>query len=93
MAPTLLGRKTENCRTSGPPIFEVVSGKSICILFEPRAKIGEGKYLTVYLPFPTEFAFRKGVGLHLGGRGAKAALTLEILALQSASAVHSIDSV
>src|SRR5213592_4974430 len=28
IAPTLFGRKTENCLTSGPPIFEVVSGKS-----------------------------------------------------------------
>src|SRR5439155_1298537 len=28
IAPTLFGRKTENCFTSGPPIFEVVSGKS-----------------------------------------------------------------
>jgi hypothetical protein len=26
--PTLFGRKTENCLTSGPSIFEVVSGKS-----------------------------------------------------------------
>src|ERR1700680_2256627 len=31
IAPTLFGRKTENCRTSGPLIFEVVSGKSIGI--------------------------------------------------------------
>src|SRR6266404_5856345 len=28
IAPTLFGRKTENCLTSGPSIFEVVSGKS-----------------------------------------------------------------
>src|SRR5689334_22945011 len=42
MAPTLLGRKTENCRTNGPPIFEVVSGKSICMLFESPAKFGKG---------------------------------------------------
>jgi hypothetical protein len=59
MAPTLLGKKTENCRTSGPPILEVVSGKLICMLFESRAKIGEQEYLTDLLPFPTEFARRK----------------------------------
>src|SRR5215469_7497959 len=28
IAPTLFGRNTENCFTSGPPIFDVVSGKS-----------------------------------------------------------------
>jgi hypothetical protein len=26
MAPTLFGRKIENCFTSGPPVFDVVSG-------------------------------------------------------------------
>src|SRR5437016_6603173 len=36
MAPTLFGKKTENCRTCGPPIFEVVSGKSRAILPFPR---------------------------------------------------------
>src|SRR5882762_3822006 len=31
IAPTLFGRKTENCFTSGPSIFEVVCGKSTAI--------------------------------------------------------------
>ena len=31
IAPTLLGRKMENCLTSGPPILEVVSGESRAI--------------------------------------------------------------
>src|SRR5437762_11245666 len=37
IAPTLFGRKTENCFTSGPPIFEVVSGKStgISVKWQP----------------------------------------------------------
>src|SRR5437773_8132479 len=55
MAPTLFGKKTENCRTSGPPIFEVVSGKSTCMFFEFRDKNSGREYLTVRLPFPTEF--------------------------------------
>src|SRR5205085_12593057 len=55
MAPTLFGKKTENCRTSGPPIFEVVSGKSSCMFFEFRDKSSGREYLTVRLPFPTEF--------------------------------------
>jgi hypothetical protein len=61
MAPTLLGKKTENCRTSGPPIFEVVSGKSICMRSESRAKIREQEYLTVHLLFPPEFALPEAV--------------------------------
>src|SRR5439155_17274748 len=55
MAPTLFGKKTENCRTSGPPILEVVSGKSTCMFFEFRDKNSGREYLTVRLPFPTEF--------------------------------------
>jgi len=52
------------------------------MLFEPRAKIRGEEYLTVYLPFPTEFALpNQGWGLHLADRGAKGALTLEMLAL------------
>jgi len=31
IAPTLFGRKMENCLTSGPPILEVVSGESRAI--------------------------------------------------------------
>src|SRR5438477_6536388 len=55
MAPTLFGKKTENCRTSGPSILEVVSGKSTCMFFEFRDKNSGREYLTVRLPFPTEF--------------------------------------
>src|SRR5436305_13934170 len=55
MAPTLFGRNTENCRTSGPPILEVVSGNSTCMFFEFREKFRAQEYLTVLLPFPTEF--------------------------------------
>src|SRR5207244_11272414 len=37
IAPTLLGRNTENCFTSGPSIFEVVSGKLTVIwIMTPR---------------------------------------------------------
>src|SRR5437762_10488702 len=40
IAPTLFGRKTENCFTSGPPIFEVVSGKLTVIqITAPRRNI------------------------------------------------------
>src|SRR5438105_15293536 len=56
MAPTLFGRKTENCRTSGPPIFEVVSGKSTCMVSNSGTKNLEAQYPTVRLQFPTEFA-------------------------------------
>ena len=86
MAPTLLGKKTENCRTSGPPIFEVVSGKSICMLFEPpEPKLGKGNISLSTFHFQPNLLFEKGWGLHLVDCGAKAATV--------ASAVHSIDSV
>src|SRR5438874_13665761 len=42
MAPTLFGKKTENCRTSGPPNFEVVSGKSTCMFSNSGTKIRGG---------------------------------------------------
>src|SRR5690349_9815266 len=74
MAPTLFGRKTENCRTNGPPIFEVVSGKSICMLFESPAKFGKGNISLSTFHFQPNLlvpdavtGFKKGV---LGKRGA-----------------------
>ena len=54
IAPTLLGRKTENCFTSGPSIFEVISGnltgmyqREVGAKSRPRA----GQYLTADLSF------------------------------------------
>ena len=39
-SPTLFGRKTENCFTSGPSIFEVDSGKSTVIKRTTPRRIG-----------------------------------------------------
>src|SRR5260370_2981485 len=59
IAPTLFGRKTENCRTSGPPIFEVVSGKSTGIgMGRRRGKFDAARpteYLIVDLFFANQY--------------------------------------
>src|SRR5262249_26075729 len=42
IAPTLFGRNTENCFTSGPSIFEVVSGKLTVILKAAPGRLSLG---------------------------------------------------
>jgi hypothetical protein len=57
----LFGRKTENCRTSGPPIFEVVSGKSTGIGVGRRrenATCSPTEYLIADLFFANQYCRR-----------------------------------
>src|SRR5882724_5130148 len=50
IAPTLFGRKTENCFTSGPSIFEVVCGKSTAIWVARRRENRRRALTTISLP-------------------------------------------